>query len=95
MSQISIVNLDFLESTIVENQRILGGRITPKVRLPKVSTAAATALDTSLTTRSTIDGDLETGFRFNRVVRGSAASAAASAVSFDGEAKAYAFADAG
>lgn len=95
MSQLSIENLNFLEHVFVKEEKVLGGRITPRIQVPRASTAAATAADTNLATRSTISGNLVDGFRFNRIAHGSTAAAAASAVSLGGTAYAFAEADAG
>ncbi|MBE7384737.1 MAG: hypothetical protein F6J95_025400 [Leptolyngbya sp. SIO1E4] len=94
MSQLKVTDLDFYQCECLPEASISGGRMTRRIT-PRVSTAAATALDTSITANADVSGDLVNGFRINRIARGSAASAAASATSIGGQASAFAFADAG
>lgn len=90
MSQLKVEDLNFCQPEARQEADIVGGRITPGV-----STAADTALDTRLERSAVVDGNLQNGFSLNRFARGSAASAAASAVSLGGRAFAFASAEAG
>ncbi|MBW4647670.1 MAG: hypothetical protein KME06_03080 [Kastovskya adunca ATA6-11-RM4] len=89
MTQLKIADINFCETVLQEEGGITGGRITPRV-----FTAAATASDTFLDARANRSGDLASGFTLNLFGRGSAASAAASAVSLGGQASANAYANA-
>lgn len=94
MSPLKVTDLDFCQPVGLQKSGVTGGRRIPRIT-PRVSTAAATASDTTLTAMVVVEGDLANGFSISRVARGSAASAAASATSLGGQASAFAFADAG
>lgn len=83
MSQLVIANLNFFELFAAKENNVQGGSLVP---FP--STALDTDLETKLLTGYTNTGDLENGFDIQTLTLGSAAGAAASAVSIFGEATA-------
>lgn len=96
MGQLRILNLNCFEICDRDHNHLTGGyRITPSIETPRISTAVATGSDTRLTTFASREGNLIEGFRSNIYARGSAASAASSAASINGQAYAEVYVSAG